>query len=135
MKAAERKFFPKSDRLSLKRDIDHLFDKGQSFISFPLRIVYLPATGNNLPESGISVLVSVPKKRIKHAVDRNRIKRIIRESFRLNKDGISVFCTETSKPLHIGFMYVCNDISPYADIEKAMRKALKRICRQENVKE
>jgi len=135
MEAAERNFFPKSERLSFKRDIDSLFDKGQSFISYPLRIVYLPVTGDNPPEPGISVLVSVPKKRIKHAVDRNRIKRLIRESFRLNKDNISAFCTDTGKLLNIGFMYVCNDILPYTDMEKAMRKALDRICRQENVTE
>ena len=135
MEAAERNLFPKSERLSLKRDIDHLFENGQSFISFPLRIVYLPVTGDNHPEPGISVLVSVPKKRIKHAVDRNRIKRLIRESFRLNKSEITGFCKENDKLLHIGLMYVSNDILPYADMEKAMRKALNRICRQEKAKE
>ena len=135
MEAAERKFFPKSERLSFKRDIDHLFDNGQSFISFPLRIVYLPVTGDNHPEPGISALVCVPKKRIKHAVDRNRIKRLIRESFRLNKSEITDFCIGSGKLIHIGFMYVSNDVLPYPDMEKAMRKALYRICRQENAKE
>ena len=135
MEASERKCFPKSERLFLKKDIDHLFDNGQSFISFPMRIIYLLVTGDNYPESGISILISVPKKRIRHAVDRNRIKRLIRESFRLNKDDITDFCKETGNMLHIGFMYVSNEVLPYADIEKAIQKALKRICRQENAKE
>ena len=135
METAERKFFPKSERLYLKRDIDYLFENGQSFISFPLRIVYLPVTGDNHPEPGISALVSVPKKRIKHAIDRNRIKRLIRESFRQNKSEITYSLKESGKMLLIGFMYVSNDVLPYTDMVKAMRKSLNRICRQENAKE
>jgi len=126
MEVAERNLFPKSERLFLKKDIDELFDKGRSFISYPLRIVYLSDTGDSLPESGISVLVSVPKKRIKRAVKRNRIKRLIRETFRLNKSVITERIQE-SEQLHVAFMYVSNDVLPYADIEKAMIKALRNI--------
>ena len=126
MEVAERNLFPKSERLFLKKDIDELFDKGRSFISYPLRIVYLSDTGDNLPESGISVLISVPKKRIKRAVKRNRIKRLIRETFRLNKSVVTE-CMQEDKHLHVAFMYVSNDILPYADIEKAMIKALRNI--------
>ena len=151
MEAAERKFFPKNARLSFKNDIDSLFEKGQSFISYPLRIVYLSDTGDcsqesdisvlgSAPESvtnlqitsraastGISVLVSVPKKRIKRAVKRNRIKRLIRESFRLNKDNLTDINELNGKSLHIAFLYVCDDVLQYSEIEKAMIKALKKI--------
>ena len=127
MEAAERKLFPKSARMSLKNDIDNLFDNGQSFISYPLRIIYLSDTGDKSPASGISILVSVPKRRIKHAVKRNRIKRLIRESFRLNKDAFENFHELSGNSLHIAFMYVCDDVLPYVDIEKAMLKALKKI--------
>ena len=127
MEAAERKFFPKSERLSLKNDIDNLFRSGQSFLSYPLRIVYLSVPENKTSETSISVLISVPKKRIKHAVGRNRIKRIIRETYRLNKDAKS-----NQKSLHIAFMYISNEILPYKNIEKAMIKALKKLQEQEN---
>ena len=127
MEPAERRFFPKSERLSLKNDIDNLFDKGQSFISYPLRIIYLPNSVDDSTESGISVLVSVPKRRIKRAVKRNRLKRLIRESFRLNKDTLTNTHELSGKRLHIAFMYVCDDILPFADIEKAMLKALNKI--------
>ena len=136
MEVAERKFFPKKARLSLKKDIDNLFESnGQSFISFPLRIVYLSVAEANPSESGISVLVSVPKKRIKHAVDRNRIKRLIRETYRLNKGAAESIFKLNNKQSHIAFMYVGNDVLSYTDIEKAMQKALNRICKQENVNE
>ena len=103
MEAAERKFFPKSARLSLKSEIDSLFNNGQSFISYPLRIIYLSDSGESSPELGISVLIGVPKKRIKHAVKRNRIKRLIRESFRLNKDALANSHEQNHKRLRIAF--------------------------------
>ena len=131
MEVAERKFFLKSECLSLKNDIDNLFCNGQSFISYPLRIIYLSVPGGNSPETGISVLVSVPKKRIKHAVKRNRIKRLIRESYRLNK-GATANEDLNGKRLHIAFIYVCDNVLPYADIEKAMLKVLKKIREREN---
>ena len=130
MEAAERKFFPKSARLSLKNDIDSLFDNGQSFISYPLRIVYLSDIADTSSESGISVLVSVPKKRLKRAVKRNRVKRLIRESFRLNKNALTDEQAFNGKRLHIAFMYVCNEVLPFTDIEKATLKALKKIREQ-----
>ncbi|HCC53303.1 MAG TPA: ribonuclease P protein component [Porphyromonadaceae bacterium] len=133
MEVAERKFFPKSERLYLKKDIDRLFDNGQSFISYPLRIVYLSDTGNTLPASGISVLIGVPKKRIRRAVHRNRIKRMIREAFRLNKNDLSDRCKHNEKHLQIAFMYVCNEVKSYTDTEKAMKKALTIIYRKEKL--
>ncbi len=133
MEVAERKFFPKSERLYLKKDIDRLFGNGQSFISYPLRIVYLSDTGNMLPASGISVLIGVPKKRIRRAVHRNRIKRMIRETFRLNKSELSNHCKHNEKRLQIAFMYVCNEVKSYTDMEKAMQKALTTLCRKEKL--
>ena len=127
MEAADRKIFHKSERLSLKNDIDTLFNNGQSFISYPLRIVYLSDIGDTSSKSGISVLVSVPKRRIKHAVNRNRIKRLIRESFRLNKNTLTDTQQLNGKRLHIAFMYICDDVLSFTDIEKATIKALKKI--------
>ena len=127
MEAAEKYLFPKRVRLSSKNDIDRLFDNGQSFISYPLRIVYLPDAEVDSSESGISILVSVPKKRIKHAVKRNRIKRLIRESFRLNNDALANNRQLRNKHLYVAFMYVCDDVLPYSEIETAMLKALKKI--------
>jgi ribonuclease P protein component len=133
MELTERFFFPKSERLYLKKDIDRLFSNGQSFISYPLRIGYLPDTGNTFPASGISVLISVPKKRIRRAVQRNRIKRLIRETFRLNKNELSNLCKQNGKHLQMAFMYVCNEVKTYTDMEKAMLKAFTVIRRKENL--
>ena len=124
MKTVERNLFPKSERLCLQKDIAELFASGQTFVSYPLRIVYWPVTKDDAAESNISILVSVPKKHIKHAVMRNRIKRFIRESYRLNKSELSVQFKQKGKQLHVAFLYLSNDIKTYDDIEKSMQKAL-----------
>ena len=127
----ERNFFPKNERLFLQKDIDRLFDKGQSFVSYPLRIIYLHVIANPLTDNGISILISVPKKRIRRAVKRNRIKRLIREAYRLNKKEILTLYKEKGKHLHLAFLYISDDIKPFNDINKAVRKALE-IIRKKN---
>jgi len=123
----ERKFFPKSERLCLQKEICRLFNTGKSFVSFPLRIVYLTEAN----KSGISVLISVPKKRLKDAVQRNRIKRLIRESFRNHKNDPSEHFKLTEKQLLIAFMYISCEMKPYTAIEKAVLSALTKIKRLE----
>lgn len=75
----------KSERLDSKKLIERLFaGENKSFPAFPLRVVYMPLT----PEENVadaSILISVPKKRFKHAVKRNRVKRQVREAYRHNK--------------------------------------------------
>ena len=73
----------KEERLSWKRYIDPLFAKGQSFVAFPLRVIYLPLE-EEMPARA-SFLVSVPKKKFKRAVKRNLIKRQVREAYRTSK--------------------------------------------------
>ena len=127
MTTDERHFFPENERLRLNKDIVRLFGEGKTFISYPLRIAYLRLTGNNTSDSPISILVSVPKKRIKLAVNRNRIKRLIRESFRLNKNETSNLYTKCGNHLHVAYIYICKEMKNYHDIEKAVRKAFKTI--------
>lgn len=75
---------PKLERLNSRILIEKLFTGGsKSLPAFPLRIVYMPVEGENLPT--ISLLISVPKKRFKRAVKRNRVKRQIREAYRKTK--------------------------------------------------
>lgn len=74
----------KVERLNSRILIERLFTGGsKSLPAFPLRIVYMPVEGENLPAA--TILISVPKKRFKRAVKRNRVKRQIREAYRKNK--------------------------------------------------
>ena len=123
MEVAERKRFPKSERLRLKKNLDQLFNNGQSFVSYPLKIVYLSKIAGNPSDMGIRILISVPKIRFKSAVQRNNVKRLIREAYRLNKNDY----TSKGKSLYIAMIYVSNEIVTFANMEKAILKALTKI--------
>ena len=78
--------FRKSERIHSLKQIDELFGGGKSraLSAFPIRVVYRYV--HRLPtEAPFQVLISVPKRNLKHAVDRNRVKRQLREAYRLNK--------------------------------------------------
>ena len=124
----ERRYtLSKAERLSWKRYIDLLFLQGQSFIAYPLRVVYLPVEKRlSVP---VSILISVPKKKFKRAVKRNLIKRKIRESFRLHKQELTDNLAAADKQLLVAFIYLDNQIASFAEMEKAMNKAF-RILRE-----
>lgn len=117
----------KEERLSWKRYIDLLFEKGQSFVAFPLRVVYLPMEEEM--RAPVSIMISVPKKKFKRAVKRNLIKRQVREAYRVRKYDLIEPLTEKNKGMLVAFLYVDKEIHPFADIEKAMNKAI-RILRE-----
>ncbi len=125
MKETRKQFtFSKKERITGDKRIEILFTKGSGFISYPLRIIYLVHEQKN--NNGCSILISVPKKRIKKATDRNRLKRLIRESYRLNKSLLDNFELSQSS-IDIAFVYVKDSESDFSDIQKAMQKALKKI--------
>ena len=81
--------FGKQEKLCAKRAIDRLFVGGnsRSVVAFPIRLVYMPVEREQ-DESLLKVLVTVSKKHFKHAVDRNRTKRLLREAWRLHRNEI-----------------------------------------------
>lgn len=119
---AERFTLTKEERLSWKRYIDLLFEKGQSFVAFPLRVIYL-AVEPGMPAPA-SMLVSVSKKKFKRAVKRNKVKRQVREAYRLQKPDLINLLEEKEKNLLVAFLYLDNEIHPHTKMEKAMRKTI-----------
>jgi ribonuclease P protein component len=114
---------PKEERLSRKRYIDLLFEKGKTFVSFPLRVLYLHI--EEPAPAPVSMMVSVPKKKIKRAVKRNYIKRQIREAYRVRKYELTDALAETNKAMFLAFLYIDKEIYPASNMEKAMTKAIK----------
>lgn len=112
----------KEERLSWKRYIDLLFAKGQSFVAFPLRVVYLPVEEESLVP--VSILISVPKKRFRRAVKRNLIKRQIREAYRVRKYDLIDPLVKKNKRMLVAFLYLDKEIRSFVEMEKAMTKAL-----------
>ena len=118
----------KEERLSWKRHIDRLFTEGRSFVAFPLRVVYLLSNEEGMPVRA-SFLVSVPQKRFKRAVKRNRIKRQVREAYRMHKYDLWESLEAKDKRMLIAFLYVDNELHSSVTMEKAMTKAI-RILRE-----
>ena len=122
----------KSERLTSQLVIDKLFAGGNaSMAAFPLRIVFMQmkkdgSDGNAEPP--VSILVSVPKKRFRHAVDRNRMKRLVREAYRLNKHILWNALEGKDFRMVLAFVCITDTLPSFYAVNKSMTKALTRIA-------
>ena len=116
--------FPKNERLCSKKLIDSLFSKGKSIFLYPYRIKYLSTSQVDIKNN--QFLVTVPKKIFKRAVDRNLIKRRVREAYRLNK-STNLKSREPKEYLLIAYIYVAKEILDYDKIESKLIESLKRL--------
>lgn len=112
--------FHKKERLNRKKIIEELFEKGSSFLCFPLKIIFLPQT--DATPTYHQILISAPSKSFKKAVDRNTIKRRIREGYRLNKTLLS-----TSTIYCLAYIYIAKEILPSSKIHQSIRASLERL--------
>lgn len=111
--------FRKEEKLKKKKDIKELFEKGSSFYLYPFKVI----VKDNQDQNGAfnQLLISVPARNFKRAVDRNLIKRRIREAYRLNK----ALCV-SSKRLMIAYIYTAKEILDFQQIQEKVIKTLKR---------
>ncbi len=118
----------KNERLSSKKQIEKLFKEGKSYFSYPFRVIYLFNDGQEEHET--KILLTVSKKKFKKAVDRNRIKRIIREAFRKNKMILNDYLQENNKSLWLGLIYTGETIPSYQEAERKLILILQRLIKQ-----
>lgn len=113
--------FNKRERIVSKKLIELLFSKGSSFSisAFPLRIVVME-TAQVADDVPVQVLVSVSKRHFKHAVDRNRVKRQIREAYRHHKQ-ILTERVQQQQTLAIAFIWLADGLHESATVEKSVR--------------
>lgn len=121
--------FKKDERLCSKKVIDRLFSEGQSFLVYPLKVVFLSTPLNT--SSSVQAGFTVSKKNFKQAVKRNRIKRLMREAYRLNKNELYLELGE--KQLAVFFIYIGKEMPVFSKVEKAIKKAFRQISN--NLKE
>lgn len=108
--------FNQKEKLKSKKSIEQLFTIGQSVAVYPLRLVYLPTVFDDgiLIKTG----VSVSKRHFKTAVDRNRVKRLMRESYRLNK---AVYFQHINTPYAFMILYISKDKLTFTQVENKMK--------------
>jgi ribonuclease P protein component len=103
--------YPKHEKLKSRKAIDTLFAKGQSVSKFPLRLVF--AELPSVEKGFIQIGVSVSKRHFKHAHDRNYFKRVLRETYRLNKQLLTA---KLDRPFAFMLLYQTKDRLPFEDI-------------------
>ena len=108
--------FNKKEKLKSKKTLDRLFREGKSITVHPLKLYYLQTSDDQ--ETKFKTAVSVPKKKFKSAVSRNRIKRLLRESYRLNKHLIF---NNIEGNFAFLILYLGNDLPQYPAVEHALK--------------
>lgn len=111
----------KDERLKSRKVIEELFNKGNSFTVSPFRIIY------TVTESGLKIGVGVSTKNFKKAADRNRIKRLIREAWRLQQVPLREKLQVQNSGLAVFLTYTLKEMPDHASIADSMQKVVKRV--------
>jgi ribonuclease P protein component len=119
--------YPKNERLKSKTTIGLLFSEGKSVSKYPLRLVYRQAEADS--EEKIKMGVSVSKKYFKRAVDRNYFKRVLRETYRLNKH---LLWDNLEQPYSLMFFYQTKDKLSYEEINTKTIQLFEKFLQQIN---
>ena len=120
-----RYFFKKEDKLKSRKAIDAVFKDGQSFSNYPLKVIWLP---QNARET-LQAAVGVSSRNFKKATDRNRIKRLMREAYRLQKAQLQDHLLAKEKNVSVFFLYVGKELPLYPLVFEKMGSALKRLVK------
>lgn len=114
---------PKSEILSKRDEISALMKGGKSFAKHPVRVVYNHVAAE-APE--VKVFFSAPKRNFKRAVDRNRIKRLMKEAYRLNKTILSDTARVSGKTIHVAFLFTGREVPVYNEVQDKIILLLQR---------
>ncbi|MDR2130834.1 MAG: ribonuclease P protein component [Odoribacteraceae bacterium] len=125
METTRRHTFSKGERLYLKHRFDALLAGKDSFISYPLRVIFRFSVRDE-GEAPARVAVSVSKRRFKRAVDRNRIKRLTREAYRLNKHDLHDLLPP-GQGVDMLLIYLGETVVDFVKIEKAIQGVIKKM--------
>ena len=114
-----------SERIKSKKNIETLFRSGEAFFAFPYRVVFIH--NDVQPNSGLQMAVSVPKRFFKRAHDRNRVKRLTREAYRHQKQGLLQLVQAKGVSLQVMFVFQGKEMPDYKTCYNAVKKALNEI--------
>jgi ribonuclease P protein component len=121
--------FSRQERLKSRKIIGQLFKGGESFVAYPLRVVWLsvepePVSPTAKTEACAQLAISVPKRNFKTAVARNLLKRRIREAYRLHKHEL--YEKLADRRIALMFMYIAKEELSFAEIEAGVKKMIRK---------
>jgi ribonuclease P protein component len=115
--------YNKTEKLKSRKTLNELFTKGKSFSVFPVKLFYTIAEDDQTIKAG----VGVSARNFKKAVDRNRIKRLLRECYRLNKLSLHTAVAVKQKGVSVFFLYVGKELPDYAMLNEKIQTALTKL--------
>ena len=128
----KRNTFPLREHLKSKRAIEQVYANGTSVTSFPMRAIFIEQQ-QETQEPTAAILINVSKKRFRHAVDRNLVKRRIREAYRTSKHPFVEALENSGKKMAVAIIYIDNKHNSTAFIRKKMIKLLESILTKEGI--
>ena len=126
METKQRYTFKKDEKLKSRKAIEQLFSGGKSFSNFPFRVLW---NFNETSTAPLQTGFAVSSKHFKKAVDRNRVKRLMREAYRLQKNELQEQLKEQQKHLAVFFIYVGNELPEYQFIVNKIGNVLSRLLK------
>lgn len=124
-----RNTFPLKEHLKSKKTIEKLYAEGASVTAFPLRAVFIEQ-GQEEQEPVAAILISVAKKRFRHAVDRNLVKRRIREAYRTSKHPFIEALENKGKKMAVAILYIDTRHNSTLFIRRKMERLLEGIIKK-----
>ncbi len=117
--------FKKEERLCSRQLIDRLYAEGHRLMAFPYSVQWMTLeSGEPLSHSATQVMIVAPKRKFHHAVDRNRVRRLTRECYRLRKHALYDFLQQHGLTLVFSMVYIHNEIMSYDQLGHKMDKLL-----------
>jgi ribonuclease P protein component len=128
LNTTQRYTLGKTERLKSRKLIEQLFKEGKSFSNFPFRVLYLPVEGEAaLKQDVLQCGFGVSTRHFKKAVHRNRVKRLAREAWRLQKNELQQWLAARQKHLAVFMIYTGNEIPPYPLVYEKTGSIIKRL--------
>jgi ribonuclease P protein component len=116
----------KDERLKSRKIIEQLFSEGKSFAFAPFRVYYL---FNTTAGTYLQFGAGVSTKNFKKAVDRNRVKRVIREGWRLQKASLQELLKEQNKQLSVFLIYTTKELPVYKEVYEKTGRVIDKLCK------
>jgi ribonuclease P protein component len=119
------KTFGRAERLKSRKQIEELVKEGSSLNADPLRMIWKESSVSQ--KGSVTATVAVSKRNFKRAVDRNKLKRRMREAYRLNKEELFSTLQQKEKKISLMFFHVSKQLSAYESIEDGMKNVLQKL--------
>jgi ribonuclease P protein component len=124
--------FRKNERLCSKAIIEALFNHSKSFLVYPVKVVYLELNDQleKFSDSPLQAMMSVSKKKFRKAAQRNKIKRLMRESYRMNKNELTSLLCEKNKKVAVGLIFIGDAVPDFSYLQSKIILVIKRLSQE-----